>query len=152
MADAADVQEAARLLGARLAALRAQAGLSQPQFAPLIAYSRSTVANAETGRRFAARDFWQRCDHVLGTGGVLVRQYDELDALREQRQAAKLHASQAQRQCRQSTGWRTTRPDRRQRSEPERHPEHECAPPRARRLGAGQERQPATDRASPGSC
>lgn len=100
MADAEDVQQAARVLGARLAALRVQASVSQPQLAPLIAYSRSTIANAETGRRSAARDFWQRCDRALGTGGVLARQYDELEALREQHQAAKQQAAQAQRQAR----------------------------------------------------
>ena len=53
----------------------------QPQLAPLVGYSRSTVANAETGRRTAARDFWHCCDEVLATTGALTRQYDELDAL-----------------------------------------------------------------------
>jgi transcriptional regulator with XRE-family HTH domain len=96
-----DSREAAcRALGQRLAALRTAAGLSQPQLAPLVGYSRSTVANAETGRRPAARDFWRRCDHVLATGGVLVRAYDELAAGIQQEHEAARQAAQAARLAR----------------------------------------------------
>jgi transcriptional regulator with XRE-family HTH domain len=80
--DSEDVVAARRALGKRLAQLRVAAGFSQPQFAPFIGYSRSTVSTAETGQRTAARDFWQRCDQVLANDGGLTRQYDELEALR----------------------------------------------------------------------
>ena len=45
-------------LGRQLAASRRSAGLSQVRLAELTDYSRSTVANVETGRQQAPRDFW----------------------------------------------------------------------------------------------
>jgi len=95
-----DIEAVRRALGERLASLRTAAGLSQPQLAPLVGYSRSTLANAETGRRPAAREFWQRCDEVLATGGVLGRQYDELAARKQKRQAAAQQAARAERLAR----------------------------------------------------
>src|SRR6266542_2579340 len=81
-----EVTEARRDLGARLARLRHAKGISQHRFAPLTHYGRSTVANVETGRQKASRDFWQRCDELLSTGGVLVRAFDDLE-LRARRAA-----------------------------------------------------------------
>lgn len=71
MADprAADAQ---RSLGERLAAFRRLAGLNQAQLAARVSYSRSTVANTETGRQRAPIDFWHRCDQTLGANGELV--------------------------------------------------------------------------------
>jgi len=92
------IQEAARLLGERLAGLRDDAGLSQEHLGQLIGYSRSTLANAETGRRPAARDFWQRCDAALAAGGVLTRQYDDLERLKHDRRTAREQAAQVERQ------------------------------------------------------
>jgi len=100
MADTETITAARRALGEGLAQLRAAAGLSQPQLAPLIGYSRSTIATAETGQRTAARDFWQRCDAVLAAGGMLTRQYDELDVLRRQRRVDLQRATDAERQAR----------------------------------------------------
>jgi transcriptional regulator with XRE-family HTH domain len=88
------------LLGERLATLRNVARLSQSELAPLVGYSRSTIANAETGRRPAARDFWEHCDQVLDTGGVLAHQYDELKALRERHHAEMQQAARAERHAR----------------------------------------------------
>ena len=51
MADSKVVAEARVALGRQLAASRLAAGLSQQQLAPLSGHSRSTVANAETGRQ-----------------------------------------------------------------------------------------------------
>ena len=56
---------ARRTLGQRLAAFRQAAGYGQQEFAPLVHYSRSSLANVETGRQKGSRAFWQRCDGLL---------------------------------------------------------------------------------------
>jgi len=48
---------ARRALGAELAAYRAAAGYNQARLAQLTAYSRSTIANVETGRQRVPREF-----------------------------------------------------------------------------------------------
>lgn len=64
-------------LGVELAAYRRAGGYTQAQFAELTEYSRSTIANVETGRQHVSRDFWERADRILRTGGVLATGYDE---------------------------------------------------------------------------
>jgi len=76
-------------LGVELAAYRRAAGYTQARFAELTEYSRSTIANVETGRQHVSRDFWERADRVLRTGGVLATGYDEAEtAARRQLRAA----------------------------------------------------------------
>lgn len=78
------VAEARRDLGRQLADLRRAAGYTQHGLtAPgrLAGYSRSAVANAETGRASLHRGFWKLCDDVLGAGGELLAAYDRLEAL-----------------------------------------------------------------------
>jgi len=70
-------------LGRQLAAFRGAAGIRQKDLAPLVGYSRSTIANVETGGQNAPRDLWVRCDQVLNTSGVLTASYDR--ALRLER-------------------------------------------------------------------
>jgi DNA-binding XRE family transcriptional regulator len=84
------VRQGRRALGRKLASFREAAGYTQVTFAPLTHYGRSTIANVETGGQRAPREFWQRCDEVLSTGGVLTVQYDELEALVQH-----LHAQKA---------------------------------------------------------
>src|SRR5216683_6189298 len=67
-------------LGAELAAYRRAARLSQAQFAELTEFSRSTVANVETGRQHVRRTFWESVDRALRTGGVLANAHDEIEA------------------------------------------------------------------------
>ncbi len=55
-------------------------GSVRGELAPLTSYSRGTVANVETGRQHVPRDFWDRCDAALQTGGALARGYDEVEA------------------------------------------------------------------------
>jgi DNA-binding XRE family transcriptional regulator len=69
-----------RALGRRLADLRQAAGYTQEALAPLVHYTRSTVANVETGRQHVNREFWINCDRLLATGGLLVHRYDQLRA------------------------------------------------------------------------
>jgi len=84
-------EEARRALGAELAAYRRAAGYSQAELARHTEYSRSTVANVETGRQHVPRDFWESVDTALRTGGVLAVGSDEIEATarRELRAAAR---------------------------------------------------------------
>ena len=61
------------LFGAELRRLRTAAGLSQEELGQHISYSGSLVGMVETARRAPARDFAERCDDALATGGALVR-------------------------------------------------------------------------------
>ncbi len=90
------VAEARRQLGRQLAALRKAAGYkTQHEFAPLTFYTRSTLANAETGRQRTGRAFWRRCDEVLCTGGVLAAGYDRIEAMVAQQQEETARTLQA---------------------------------------------------------
>ncbi|MGH3681805.1 MAG: helix-turn-helix domain-containing protein [Natronosporangium sp.] len=73
--------EARRNLGSRLASLREAAGLTQAQLARLTGYSRSTVANVETGRGTQPRTSWARYDQILHVGGVLLADYNNYATL-----------------------------------------------------------------------
>ncbi|WP_431729088.1 helix-turn-helix domain-containing protein [Verrucosispora sp. TAA-831] len=75
------VAEARRLLGARLADVRTAAGVRQVDLARMVRWSRSTVANVETGRQSAPREFWLGCDLALGARGLLVAAWVETEAL-----------------------------------------------------------------------
>ena len=89
-------EHARRALGAELAAYRTAAGFNQDRLAELTSYSRSTIANVETGRQKVRRPFWERADTALRTGGVLASAYDEMQAsLRQHRQAAARQVSAA---------------------------------------------------------
>jgi len=84
--------QARAALGAELAAYRRAAGCTQGQLARLTEYSRSTIANVETGRQHVPRSFWERADTALRTGGTLATACDELEA------AARRHLRAAARQ------------------------------------------------------
>jgi transcriptional regulator with XRE-family HTH domain len=73
-------REARAALGAELAAYRRAAGCTQARLALLTEYSRSTIANVETGRQHVPRSFWERADAALRTGGTLATACDELEA------------------------------------------------------------------------
>jgi DNA-binding XRE family transcriptional regulator len=66
-------ERGAALTAATLRRLRAAAGISQEDLAQRISYSASLVGMVETARRAPARDFAERCDVVLSTGGTLAR-------------------------------------------------------------------------------
>ena len=54
--------QARAALGAELAAYRRAAGCTQAQLARLTEYSRSTIANVETGRQHVPCSFCERAD------------------------------------------------------------------------------------------
>ncbi|MGC5054595.1 helix-turn-helix domain-containing protein [Micromonospora sp. DT48] len=87
--DPHDIREARRRLGQQLAALRKAAGHTQHSLAPLTLYGRSTVANAETGHQRPDRTFWQTCDEILRTDGILAAGYDRIVALEREYRRAK---------------------------------------------------------------
>ena len=59
--------------GAELRRLRTAADTSQEDLGQRISYSGSLVGMVETARRAPTKDFAERCDGALGTGGVLAR-------------------------------------------------------------------------------
>jgi transcriptional regulator with XRE-family HTH domain len=85
------VESARRTLGLKLAICRRAGGYSQADFASLIDYSRSTVANVETGRQHVPRTFWSAADAALRTGGGLTEVNDEIETAvsRERRDAGR---------------------------------------------------------------
>lgn len=72
-------------LGRQLAALREAAWLTQTDLAGRLSCARTTIATIETGRVGASRQFWERADQELNAGGVLVKAFDELDDLLNER-------------------------------------------------------------------
>jgi DNA-binding XRE family transcriptional regulator len=90
--------EARCALGAELAAYRRAAGYTQAEFAELIGYSRSTIANVETGRQRVPRLFWQSADTTLRAGGALLGGHDQVEAMaRRELRAAARQVSRARR-------------------------------------------------------
>jgi DNA-binding XRE family transcriptional regulator len=64
-------------LGRTLKAARQASGLLQRELAHKIGYSRSAVANAETGWHGYSYRFWVLCDEVLETKGTLSSCYNQ---------------------------------------------------------------------------
>lgn len=83
------VAEARKVLGRKLRGLREASGYTQQELADLLGYSRPRVAGAERGESCSAL-FWQGCDKLLKTGGVLASGYKEIEEIRrsEAREAA----------------------------------------------------------------
>ncbi|MEU9870669.1 helix-turn-helix transcriptional regulator [Actinomadura sp. NPDC048021] len=84
-----EVIEARKVLGRKLRGLREASGYTQQGLADLLGYSRPRVAGAERGESCSAL-FWQGCDRLLDTGGVLTSTYHEIEGIRrtEARKAA----------------------------------------------------------------
>ncbi|MDG4797187.1 helix-turn-helix transcriptional regulator [Micromonospora sp. WMMD1082] len=73
--------DARKDLGRHLAHWRTAAGLTQVDLAARILYSRSQIANVESGRDNTTRRFWQNADATLGAHGALLAVYDQAHAL-----------------------------------------------------------------------
>ena len=52
----------------------------QRELGVLVGYSRTAVANAETGHAQIGRSLWERADRVLGTGELFARGFDRIQA------------------------------------------------------------------------
>jgi transcriptional regulator with XRE-family HTH domain len=71
-----------RELGRQLAARRQAAGYAQRELGALAGYSRTAIANAETGGSRVGRQLWEHADRVLVTGELFARGYDRIQAHR----------------------------------------------------------------------
>lgn len=87
--DSESVEEACRALGRRLAAYRHAAGYSQAALASVLTYSRSTIANVETGRQHVPPNFWSSADAALVAGGELIEAYNNAEAVIRRVRAAR---------------------------------------------------------------
>jgi transcriptional regulator with XRE-family HTH domain len=76
--------QARRRLGQQLAEHREAAGLTQAHLARLTGYTRSAIANVETGRSSQPRTSWTRYDQLLHAGGVLLAGHDHYATLTAQ--------------------------------------------------------------------
>ncbi|MEN3610156.1 helix-turn-helix transcriptional regulator [Plantactinospora sp. ZYX-F-223] len=94
------VAEAQRDLGRQLAAWRKAAGLTQAGFGPRIGYSRSAVANIETGREQAPQSFWEAADRGLSAGGALLAGYRQVAELERRYKTGLARARERQRTAR----------------------------------------------------
>ncbi|HEY1918994.1 MAG TPA: diguanylate cyclase [Streptosporangiaceae bacterium] len=74
-----EIAAARRELGTQLSAWRAKAKLTQQELGRRVGYSRSTVANAETGQSKSAA-FWTAMDRAVGAGGSLTAASARIEA------------------------------------------------------------------------
>jgi DNA-binding XRE family transcriptional regulator len=69
-----------RELGRQLADRRRAAGYLQRELGVLVGYSRTAIANAETGNTRPSRQLWQNADRLLRTGELFARGHDRIRA------------------------------------------------------------------------
>ena len=95
-----------RELGRELATWRKTVGFTQAQLGRKAGYSRSTISTVESGGQQVPRAFWESCDDLLGTGGVLAEHFDrvQLAQAAERRATAGRRAREAA-----STPWMPSR-------------------------------------------
>jgi len=84
------VENARHALGAQLAEYRRAVGYNQAELGAMIGYSRSTVANVETGRQHVPPHFWKSADEAVHAEGVLIALSGETEAaaMREREEGA----------------------------------------------------------------
>ncbi len=80
MLDRAELDQSWVVLGQRLAASRQVARLSQKALGGLIGCVRSAVSHVEHARRRSDRLFWELADQHCGAEGVLLAEFDALEA------------------------------------------------------------------------
>ncbi len=94
----ADHREGAPRSRGQLAAFRRAAGYSQAELAALIDYSRSTIANVETGRQHVPPGFWKRADTALHADGALTESNDQVEAASQREREAAARAAREARE------------------------------------------------------
>jgi transcriptional regulator with XRE-family HTH domain len=93
------IDDARRALGKQLAAYRKAVGDSQTRLAAQIGYSRSTIANSETGHQHMSLDFWRRCDTALGAAGALIAGAEDIEELLRRKRRHLAAKAQAEREA-----------------------------------------------------
>lgn len=81
-------QKRRRELAGELHAARVRAGFTQSELAQKIDYAMVKVVNAEKGQAVVNLEFWERCDELLGTGGLLA---DKFIAVRSRQRDRKIN-------------------------------------------------------------
>lgn len=130
---------ARRALGVQLAATRGVANLTQAQLARQVNYQRSSIGNVERGRQNVPREFWVRCDELLGSAGALTQAYDKITHLIREQRGYAMRAAQA------VDTFRLDRLSASSISEPARHPEFSSSYGLAPKLAAGDVGPDVTD-------
>ncbi|MFK3983035.1 helix-turn-helix domain-containing protein [Micromonospora sp. NPDC050397] len=82
MITAEQVAQAHKDLGRLLVTWRKASGKTQEKLGRSLGYSRSTIANLETGRSRSSRKFWEAADVDLHAGGELMKAFDHVDDLK----------------------------------------------------------------------
>lgn len=101
-----DVQVMRCRVGARLAACRREAGLSQPELGQLLGRTRSLISKVEHGARTMPAELWTIADEACGAEGALAAEYTALaqaerdyrDQCRTQRRCRQVHQAGVQAQ------------------------------------------------------
>jgi transcriptional regulator with XRE-family HTH domain len=94
-----------RELGRQLAGRRKAAGYAQRELGVMMGYSRTAIANAETGGAALGRQLWQAADRVLGTGELFALGYDRIRAQKAaETQARPQQLATAHRQAQRGAG------------------------------------------------
>src|SRR6266508_1599979 len=94
------LRELRRGLGDRLKTWRRQAGLSQEHLASRLGYSRTAVGAAETGSQQRPKEFWARCDDLLGAGGAIIAAHRDLTAFQREQARERVRRAEADREAR----------------------------------------------------
>ncbi|HUY44735.1 MAG TPA: helix-turn-helix transcriptional regulator [Streptosporangiaceae bacterium] len=107
MSVSAAVRDARLALGEQLAAYRRASGFSQAELALLVNFSRSTIANVETGRQHVPTAFWDSADAALHARGALIEANVKVEATArdEQKRAASLQPPEAQEDIQGLMAW-----------------------------------------------
>ena len=134
------IDAARRALGHQLAALRKAVGDSQARLSAQVGYSRSTIANTETGRQQMSLDFWRRCDTALGASGQLLAGAEDVEELLRRRRQHLAAQAQAERDAKIQELRKTPMPL----FPPSGHDQDESSQP-ARSLGGGSPVGPAEE-------
>jgi diguanylate cyclase (GGDEF)-like protein len=97
--DREEIAVARLTLGGLLKHYRKAKGLTQEGLSLLIPQSRSTVADAESGKSDStySAEFWQECDDILNAKGELIAAHARLEALRARAEARNRVAEQNRR-------------------------------------------------------
>lgn len=101
------MRELRHALGERLAAYRKLAGLSQAQLGRKLYSDRTSIVRVEQGARAKDAQFWQRADDVLGTDGVLLTAFHELEVAKAEYER-QCRETEREQHLRQIASWQDT--------------------------------------------
>jgi DNA-binding XRE family transcriptional regulator len=89
MRPSSEVTDGWRALGRRVARIRKACGYTQDTLGEALDYTRSSIANIETGKQQPPRELWVTFDKMFSAEGTLVAEYDRLKVLQRADQEAR---------------------------------------------------------------